>query len=123
MGLQQRLGNFLLIVGLISLFIFWADFFTSGAIEHFAPLVVGVLALWWGGSLRTRGRPSAEADDDEPPPPKPAPAAKTGSPLSGLLKPKAKAKPAPAAAPKPAAPPPPPPKKGLAGLLAPRKKK
>lgn len=101
MGLSRRLGNFLILMGLLSLLIFAADFFTSGRIEHFEPLIVAVIALWLGAKLRGR----KEAGPTVPPhaaPPVPKPAAPAPRPglLGGLFKPKPK----PAARPGPAKP-------------------
>jgi len=87
MSLGQRLGNFFLVIALIALFIFWADFFTSGQLESFWTLLVGVGALWLGWTLRFAKRP-APPTEEAPPPPKPAPAKaapKSVNPLAGLF--------------------------------------
>ncbi|MBL8045725.1 MAG: hypothetical protein JNL09_04245 [Anaerolineales bacterium] len=99
MTLGQRLGNFFLVVALIALFIFWADFFTSGQLESFWTLLIGVGALWLGATLRFAKRPAPPAEEDAPPPPKPAAPApakaapKKAGPLAGLFQGKAKPKP------------------------------
>jgi hypothetical protein len=98
MTLGQRLGNFFLVVALIALFIFWADFFTSGQLESFWTLLIGVGALWLGWTLRFAKRPAPPAEE-APSPPKPAAPApakaapKKASPLAGLFQGKAKPKP------------------------------
>lgn len=99
MGLFRRLGNFLILVGLLSLLIFAADFFTSGRIEHFEPLIVAVIALWLGANLRGR----KEAVPPAAPPPAAPPVSKAVTPVSrpGLLGGLFKPKPRPAAKPGP----------------------
>lgn len=98
MTLGQRLGNFFLVMALIALFIFWADFFTSGQLESFWTLLVGLGALWLGWTLRFAKRP-APPTEEAPPPPKPAAPAPTkaapkkASPLASLFGGKPKAKP------------------------------
>lgn len=97
MTLGQRLGNFFLVMALIALFIFWADFFTSGQLESFWTLLIGVGALWLGATLRFAKRPAPPAE--EAPPPKPAAPAtakaapKKANPLAGLFGAKARPNP------------------------------
>jgi len=98
MGLSHRLGNFLILLGLLSLLVFAADFFTSGRIDHFEPLVVAVITLWLGANLRARRGAAPPAPPAPKAAPPPAPKAAAPSLLSGLFKPKPKpaaAKPAP----------------------------
>lgn len=108
MSLRKRLGNFLLFVALISLYVFWTDFFTSGRIEDFFWFFLGVGALVLGWSMRfsKEAAPPPAPPPNAAPKPGPPPPPKKPGPLSLLFKPK----------PKPAPPPAktggPPPKKG-----------
>lgn len=98
MGLFRRLGNFLILVGLLCLLIFAADFFTSGRIDHFEPLIVAVIALWLGAKLRGRKEAGPPfTPPTAPPAPKAVAPAPRPGPLGGLFKPKTKpaAKPGP----------------------------
>jgi hypothetical protein len=124
MSLGQRFGNFLLIAGAVSLFIFYASLYSESKEIHLEALLIGGAALFIGWRMRFAKRPAppsgkggSETRPDKAPPPKPAPSPQnSGGLLSGLFR--GPAKPAPkAAAPPPKAPPPPPPKKGLAGLF------
>ncbi len=85
MGLSHRLGNFLILVGLLSLLVFAADFFTSGRIDHFEPLAVAVITLWLGAKLRARRGVAPPAPPASPPAPK-AGAAKPAPVKSNKLK-------------------------------------
>ncbi|MCS6910856.1 MAG: hypothetical protein NZM11_09880 [Anaerolineales bacterium] len=87
MGLSRRLGNFLILMGLLSLLIFAADLFASDQIEHFEPLIVAVIALWLGAKLRGRKEAGPPAAPSVPKSATPAP--RPGL-LGGLFKPKPK---------------------------------
>jgi len=115
MGLKNRLGSFLLFMGFISGFVFFASLFSPGWQVNLLALLLGVILLifgWrWSRAPSTAPRPAAPP----PPPPKPAapPAPKRPGLLATILK-------GPAKKPPPPPPPPPPPKKGLAALFKPK---
>jgi hypothetical protein len=113
MGLKNRLGAFLLFVGFISGFVFFASLFSPDRQVNLLALVLGALLLVLG--WRWSRAPLAAPPPAAPPPPSPKPAAppapKKPGLLATLLRGPAK-KPLP-----PPPPPPPPPKRGLAALF------
>jgi hypothetical protein len=123
MSLGQRFGNFLLVAGAVSLFIFYASLHSESKVYHFEALLIGVAALIIGWRMRFAKRPApppigkggSETRPDKAPPPAPAPAArKSGGLLSSLFKGRGGPPPKPAA---PLPPKAPPPRKGLTGLF------
>jgi hypothetical protein len=91
MSLRQRLGNFLLLVGLFCFFLFATDIAHDYRIENFNPFWAGILAFVLGAWMRfsKSDRPEAAAPPPKPaaPPPKPAaaPVAKKPGPLTAML--------------------------------------
>jgi len=118
MDLKNRLGSFLVFVGFISLFIFFASIFSPNKNYNYGAFLLGVLLVFLGWPMSRAKRAAPPPPPPPPPKPNPAPAPKKPGLLSTILKGPAKPPP-----PKPAAPPPPPPKKGLAGLFGPKPKK
>lgn len=117
MDLRNRLGNFLVFVGFIFLFIFFASIFSPNKNYNYGAFLLGVLLVFLGWPM-SRAKRAAPPPPPPPPKPKPAPAPKKPGLLSTILKGPARPPP-----PKPAAPPPPPPKRGLAGLFGSKPKK
>jgi hypothetical protein len=116
MSLKQRLGNFLMFIGAIGIFMFIASVL--------AEMPYDVWSLLWGVALFSIGlgwRSSKPAEEQRPAPkpaPPPKPVAPKAPPKPGFLTTLLKG-------PRKAAPPPPPPPKpkGLAALFKPRSKK
>jgi hypothetical protein len=120
MSFKSRIARFLIFIGSISLFVFFASLLSPSQDYNYGAFLLGVILLVLGLPLRAARRAGPPAAKTAPPPPRPAaPAPKKQGLLKTLLK-----GPAPKQA---AAPPPPPPpspkKKGLAGLFSPKPKK
>jgi hypothetical protein len=115
MDLRNRLGNFFLFIGFLSLLVFVATLLSPTKNYNYGAFFLGLVLIFLGWPMSRARR--AAPPPPPPPKPKPAPAPKKPGLLSTILKGPPKPPP------KPAAPPPPPPKKGLAGLFGSKPKK
>ena len=57
--MKQRIGAFLLIVGIILLFVFWGSM--QASLPIFRWLLFGILAIIWGLALIFRGQEATES--------------------------------------------------------------